>query len=41
VLVVVTVKTVESAQAPQFFRIRITVHQVGDGAKISDVAFVS
>jgi Mce-associated membrane protein len=44
VLVAVTVKTVDPApaeQAPQFFRVRITVHKVSEGAKISDVAFVS
>jgi Mce-associated membrane protein len=43
VLVAVTVKSVDSVpadQQPQFFRMRITVHKVGDGAKISDVAFV-
>ena len=28
-------------QAPEFFRMRITVQKVGDGAKVSDVAFVS
>jgi Mce-associated membrane protein len=44
VLVAVTVKTVDPVpadQQPQLFRVRITVHKVGDGAKISDVAFVS
>ncbi len=44
VLVAVTVKPAEPApadQVPQLFRMRITVHKVGDGAKISDVAFVS
>ena len=42
VLVAVTVKNADAAeQAPQFFRMRITVQKVGDGAKISDVAFLS
>jgi Mce-associated membrane protein len=44
VLVAVTVKTADSGgaeQEPEFFRMRITVQKVGDGAKISDVAFVS
>jgi Mce-associated membrane protein len=44
VLVAVTIKTVgpvPADQEPQVFRIRITVHRVGDDAKISDVAFVS
>jgi Mce-associated membrane protein len=44
VLVAVTVKTTDRAgveQEPEFFRMRITVQKVGDGAKISDVAFVS
>lgn len=42
VLVAVTVKsTAAGEQAPQFFRMRITVQKVGDGAKVSDVAFVS
>jgi len=44
VLVAVTVKPAEPApadQLPQFFRMRITVQKVGDGAKISDVTFVS
>ncbi len=42
VLVAVTVKSTDpTEQAPQFFRMRITVQKVGDGAKVSDVAFVS
>jgi Mce-associated membrane protein len=44
VLVAVMVKSADPASAdqmPQFFQMRITVHKVGDGAKISDVAFVS
>jgi Mce-associated membrane protein len=44
VLVAVRVKSADPVQAdqmPQFFQMRITVHKVGDGAKISDVAFVS
>ncbi|HEX4395501.1 MAG TPA: mammalian cell entry protein [Mycobacterium sp.] len=44
VLVAVTVKPADptpAEQAPQFFRMLITMHKVGDGAKISDVAFVS
>jgi Mce-associated membrane protein len=44
VLVAVTVKPADPGpadQVPQFFRMRITVRKVGDGAKISDVAFVS
>jgi Mce-associated membrane protein len=43
VLVAVTVKSADPApadQVPQSFRMRITVHKVGDGAKISDVTFV-
>ncbi len=44
VLVAVTVKSADPAQAeqePRFLRMRITVQKVGDGAKVSDVAFVS
>ena len=44
VLVAVTVKTTDPAgaeQEPELFRMRITVQKVGDGAKISDLAFVS
>jgi Mce-associated membrane protein len=42
VLVAVTVKSVDPGdQVPQFFRMRITVQKIGDGAKVSDVAFVS
>ncbi|HEY1839179.1 MAG TPA: mammalian cell entry protein [Mycobacterium sp.] len=44
VLVAVTVKSADPAQAqqePQFLRMRITVQKVRDGAKVSDVAFVS
>jgi Mce-associated membrane protein len=44
VLVAVTVKTLgpgTSEQEPQAWRMRITVQQVGDGAKVSNVAFVS
>jgi Mce-associated membrane protein len=44
VLVAVTVTSVDPeppGQAPQLFRMRVTVRKVGDGAKISDVAFVS
>jgi Mce-associated membrane protein len=44
VLVAVMVKPAEPQPAdrmPQFFQMRITVHKVGAGAKISDVAFVS
>ena len=44
VLVAVTVKPADPApadQEPQLFRMRITVQKVGDGAKVSDVAFVS
>lgn len=42
VLVAVTVKSADPAeQAPQLFRMRITVQKIGDGAKVSDVAFVS
>jgi Mce-associated membrane protein len=42
VLVAVTVKSGDPAeQAPQLFRMRITVQKIGDGAKVSEVAFVS
>ena len=44
VLVAVTVKSADPAPAeevPESFRMRITVQQIGDGAKVSDVAFVS
>lgn len=44
VLVAVTVKTVNSGRAeqePQALRMRITVHKVGDGGKVSNVAFLS
>jgi len=42
VLVAVTVKSAEPAgQAPQLFRMRITVQKIGGGAKVSNVAFVS
>lgn len=44
VLVAVTVKTVNSGSAeqePQALRMRITVHKVGDGVKVSNVAFPS
>ncbi len=44
VLVAVTVKPADPAQVdlePRFLRMRITVQKVGDGAKVSDVAFVS
>ena len=44
VMIAVTVKALDPGpadQQTQFFRMRITVHKVGDGAKISDVAFVS
>jgi Mce-associated membrane protein len=42
VLVAVTVKSADQAeQAPQFFRMRITVQKIGNGAKVSEVAFVS
>lgn len=44
VLVAVTVRTSSPGQAhqePQVWRMRITVHKVGDQGKISNVAFVS
>lgn len=42
VLVAVTVKSAEAGErAAQYFRMRIAVQKVGDGAKVSDVAFVS
>lgn len=44
VLLAVTVKTVNSGSAeqkPQALRMRITVHKVGDGGKVSNVAFLS
>jgi Mce-associated membrane protein len=44
VLVAVTVKTVNygsAEQEPQALRMRITVHKVGDGEKVSNVAFLS
>jgi Mce-associated membrane protein len=44
VLVAVTVKSADPVQAeqePRYLRMRITVQKVGDGAKVSDVAFVS
>jgi Mce-associated membrane protein len=44
VLVAVTVQAANPGsgeQEPQFWRMRITVRKVGDGAKISNVAFVS
>ncbi|WP_343576660.1 mammalian cell entry protein [Mycobacterium sp.] len=42
VLVAVTVESAgPGEQIPQFFRMRITVQKIGDGAKVSDVAFVS
>jgi Mce-associated membrane protein len=44
VLVAVTVKSAGPAQdeqEPRFVRMRVTVQRVGDGAKVSDVAFVS
>ncbi|OBK36281.1 hypothetical protein A5658_06585 [Mycobacterium sp. 1245111.1] len=38
----VTVKSADPAgQAPQLFRMRITVQKAGDGAKVPNVAFVS
>jgi Mce-associated membrane protein len=43
VLVAATVKSSDPAQAqqePQYWRIRITVHKMGDIAKLSDVVFV-
>jgi Mce-associated membrane protein len=43
VLVAVTVKSSDPAQThqgPQFWRIRVTVKQMGDVAKVSDVVFV-
>ena len=43
VIVAVSVKTTSSAQPeqqPHLWRMRITVQKVGDGAKMSDVAFV-
>lgn len=43
VLVAVTVKSSDPAQPqqePQFWRIRVTVKQTGDAAKVSDVVFV-
>ena len=44
VLVAVTVKSPDPAQVdlePRFLRMRVTVQQVGDGVKVSDVEFVS
>ncbi|HZU48269.1 MAG TPA: mammalian cell entry protein [Mycobacterium sp.] len=44
VLVAVTVKTVKSGSAEQedqALRMRITVHKLGDGGKVSNVAFLS
>jgi Mce-associated membrane protein len=42
VLVAVTVQLEgPGKQIPQFFRMRITVQKIGDGAKVCDVAFVS
>jgi Mce-associated membrane protein len=43
VLVAATVKSSDPAQThqePHFWRIRVTVRQIGDGGKVSDVVFV-